>query len=325
MLAAGVCPAQGALTKPWDDLVAIPSANWIDPYFVNLYAANNANAYPVMFSTAKDGGGARGMNSLKFVDSADAHHISRAAIGGVDVLATGGVPFSEVLVVIAIDAASLPDNFALSMNGYACDPQADFVFYDGTAHLWGRPSGYYPAEYPGGTDPTHEQIAYSFSSGMVTALAFTPDALLGQTNPFTLDYAFENLPGKAVFSVYGWPDGGTEIYHTNRGEYDLNDPTRTVSTFEVQPLAGDANGDGVVNAADYIILKQHFGANTAAGAPDGDFDNDGDVDFGDLQLLIGGAGAGGAKETPEPASAMLLLFGAAAIVRRRNGLERAHG
>ena len=48
----------------------------------------------------------------------------------------------------------------------------------------------------------------------------------------------ERYPGRAVFSVYGFLDGGTEIYHTNRGVDDLNDPGRGVSTFEVLPEPG---------------------------------------------------------------------------------------
>jgi hypothetical protein len=313
VLAAGVCPAWASFTKPWDDLVADPNANWIDPYSINMYAANNANAYRVMFSTARPDGGARGMNSLRFVDTADAHHVSTAMTGSVNVLATGGQAFSSVLVLVAIDVASLPAGFGLTMNGYACDPQADFCYYDGAAHAAGRPGGYYPA-----TSPAYEPIAYNFNRGMVTVLAFTPDTPLDPTHPFTLNYSFADLPAPAVFSVYGWPDGGTEIYHTNRGLLD-NSVASTVSTFEVLPKPGDANGDGVVGAADYIILKQHFGAGTGAGAYEGDFDYDGDVDWGDLQILTGNFGARGGtpKAIPEPASLALLACGFAALPRRR--------
>jgi hypothetical protein len=312
VLAAAVCPAWASFTKPWDDLVTTPSANWIDPCSVNMYVANNANAYRVMFSTARPDGGARGMNSLRFVDATNAHHVSSAMTGSVDVLATGGVPFSGVLVLVAIDVASLPTGFGLTINGYTCDPQADFCYYDGAAHDAGRPSGYYPA----GTNPASEPLAYNFASGMVTVLAFT--GVLDSTHPFTLNYSFADLPAPAVLSVYGWPDGGTEIYHTNRGLLD-NSVASTISTFEVLPKPGDANGDGVVDAADYIILKLHFGASAAAGASEGDFDYDGDVDWGDLQILTGnfGARSGTPKAIPEPASLALLACGFAALPRRR--------
>jgi len=312
--AVAVCPAWASLTKPWDALVTDPNASWIDPNSVNMYAANTAASYPVRFATAKSGGGARGMNSIRFVDTTDAHHATSALTGSVDVLATGKVPFSDLLVLVAIDSPFLPGNFALTMNGYTCDPLEDFVDYDGTDYAAGRPSGYYPA----GTDPAYEPIAYDFEAGMVTVLAFT-GVTLDTSHPVTLNYSFENLPGKAVFSAYAWPTGGTEIYHTNRGLYDVNDSTSTVSTFEVVPEPGDANGDGVVNAFDYMVLKQHIGAGSGAGVPEGDFDNDGDVDWADLHIMTGGFGAGSSATgaIPEPASLAILACGLITLLRRK--------
>jgi hypothetical protein len=85
------------------------------------------------------------------------------------------------------------------------------------------------------------------------------------------------------------------------------------------PRPGDANDDGVIDAADYIIVKRNFGQSTGAGAADGDFDIDGQVQWDDLQALMTnfGAGVGSAPAAaPEPASAILLMFGAAALLRR---------
>jgi len=85
-------------------------------------------------------------------------------------------------------------------------------------------------------------------------------------------------------------------------------------------VKGDANGDLVVDAADYIIVKQNFGM-TGAEWKDGDFDYDTDVDWDDLQILMANFGTrivGGAPAvTPEPGSVMLLMFGALALLRRR--------
>jgi len=54
-------------------------------------------------------------------------------------------------------------------------------------------------------------------------------------------------------------------------------------TFEVDPIAGDANGDGVVNSTDFATLLNHY--NQPGGWGAGDFDGDGQVGFGDFQIL----------------------------------------
>ncbi len=52
---------------------------------------------------------------------------------------------------------------------------------------------------------------------------------------------------------------------------------------------GDANGDGVVDASDYITLKQNFGA-VGADWSMGDFNGDGRVDFQDLMAFLASVG-----------------------------------
>jgi autotransporter-associated beta strand protein len=82
-------------------------------------------------------------------------------------------------------------------------------------------------------------------------------------------------------------------------------------------VAGDTNGDGAVDAADYVTLKKNFGAGVGGGAAAGNFDGVGTVNWADLGILMSNMGTGGAASAPEPCSAILLMFGAAAIVRRR--------
>jgi hypothetical protein len=53
-------------------------------------------------------------------------------------------------------------------------------------------------------------------------------------------------------------------------------------TFEVDPIAGDANADGVVDNADFKIVMSHVGQ--PGGWAAGDFTGDGLVDFGDFQV-----------------------------------------
>jgi len=85
-------------------------------------------------------------------------------------------------------------------------------------------------------------------------------------------------------------------------------------------VPGDADGNGVVNAADYIALKTHMGKANNADLADGDVDDDGDVDWADLQLLqahYGETSADASPAVPEPATLGLLALGAVAILRRR--------
>ena len=84
--------------------------------------------------------------------------------------------------------------------------------------------------------------------------------------------------------------------------------------------AGDVNGDGIVDAADYILMKQNWGnaAGLSADAAACDLDGSGTVGIGDLNLLATAInGAAGAAVTPEPATLALLAFGGLAVIRRR--------
>jgi hypothetical protein len=87
-------------------------------------------------------------------------------------------------------------------------------------------------------------------------------------------------------------------------------------------LPGDTNDDGVIDAADYIAVKQNFGM-TDADWSQGNFTGvDGTVDWADLQILMANFGTrsvGGAPAAPEPATLGLLALGAAALLRRRQG------
>ena len=130
------------------------------------------------------------------------------------------------------------------------------------------------------------------------------------------------------------------------GTYDSSDPTYGSyftgdGSLLVKVGLPDADGNGVVNAADYIALKRNMGQATGATTAQGDFDADGDVDWHDLQILqdhYGETSAGAAGSTassppsgtiPEPGSAILLLLGTAVrlggLRRRRGIIDRPRG
>jgi hypothetical protein len=241
ILLASAAIAQAAFI-PWDPLVKLANGkeSWIaypeNTTKLNMYAANGGT-YAVGFDQVPDSvTPAKGMNSLKFsyggVDGGKG--VSSNLTDSFTVKASGGRAMTDVLLLIAIDAPLLPAGFGLTLtpsvgSAYTFNPAADFGYYDHPAYETGRPSGYY-----GATSPTREDVAYDFDNGMVTVLAL-PGANLSSTQPITFNYAFTDLPGRAVFSVYGRASGSAYIYHTNRAVPDASDATGAFSTFEVAP------------------------------------------------------------------------------------------
>src|SRR5690606_15369494 len=79
-------------------------------------------------------------------------------------------------------------------------------------------------------------------------------------------------------------------------------------------LAGDFNGDNVVDAADYTVWRNHLGGNESVLGGNGN--NNGVVDAGDYTVWKDnfGASAGAlglaSAQVPEPSSVVLLAFAA---------------
>ena len=236
LAALGAAVEARASFVPWGELV---DDSWIcfDPTDPKL-AMHTANLgdYAVGFDQAKGNDSARGMNAFRFVYGGQGagHIVTDAQADSIQLTAGGTKVYTDLIVLIAIDAADLPEGFSLSMGlegetPHEFDPATDFGYYDGTAHDAGRPSGYYSV-----TDPQAEPLSYCFDAGMVGILA-VGDLTWTNGHPVTIHYEFENLPGKAVFSLYGLVSGNEWIYHTNRSVPDGNDPSASVSTFTVLP------------------------------------------------------------------------------------------
>jgi len=240
VLLASAATAQAAFI-PWDPLVKNPQTgeeSWIayDTATLTMHTVNGGS-YLVGFDQVPNSTTiAKGMNSLKFTyGGSDTGHLASSSLtDSFTVKASGGRAMTDLFLMIAIDATSLPAGFGLTLtpsvgSAYTFTPATDFGYYDHPTWATGRPSGYY-----GVTTPTHEGLAYDFDKGMVTVFAL-PGANLSSTKPITFDYAFTSLPGRAVFSVYGQASGSSYIYHTNRAVPDGNDATGAFSTFEVAP------------------------------------------------------------------------------------------
>ena len=94
---------------------------------------------------------------------------------------------------------------------------------------------------------------------------------------------------------------------------------------EVAPLPGDYNGNGTVDAADYVVWRQTLGQSVSSSGSGADGDGDGTIDTGDFdiwrahfgQTAGSGAGAMANAAVPEPATVLLLMFAAAGSCLRR--------
>lgn len=242
LLAAAVLFSGAAASAGWDPSVgpwdALKSDSWIymgSGTRMTMHAANATQDYEFGFDQA--GGGARGMNALKFSygGQTTGHLVATGLAGSFAVTNTGDSrTFKDLLILVAIDASSLPADFSFSLGvagaaPYGFNPTADFAWYDHPDWDTGRPSGYYSL-----TDPTHEGIAYGFDKGMVTVYA-AQNVSLGPNGSTWFDYSFTHLPGTACFSVYGYDASAKTqwIYHTNRAVTDSYGSA--VSTFEVAP------------------------------------------------------------------------------------------
>jgi hypothetical protein len=104
---------------------------------------------------------------------------------------------------------------------------------------------------------------------------------------------------------------------------DTGDVLDGIVEYVTSVAPGDANADGVVDAADYVTLKRNVGKTSGAKFREGDFDFDGDVDFNDLAILRAAMGGGGGQmQVPEPGTLGLLACGAAAMAARRKRRRR---
>jgi len=171
---------------------------------------------------------------------------------------------------------------------------------------------------------------WEYSGGDGDKVAVTGDLTLA--GAWTLDLGGATTPTAGVkYDLFTYDTfSGTEEPTTILNSEVPGWPTPTIGQYTTAGVGhiymmfgamGDTNGDDVVDAADYITVKQNFGRTDATlGAEQGDFDKNGNVDWDDLQLLMANFSTrsiGGAPATPEPATLGLLAIGALAVLRRR--------
>ena len=284
-LAAGIGTDTAGAYEPWTPLTQDPHPDqaaypgelaqptWIGAGNVTVHAhtAGGGSAdYALGFNDANQGtGDPAGNDALQFLYGGEhfGRHVGQMADsfsifngGGTGGGGGGGGSrtFTDVLLLVAIDSASLPQGFSFSVRqsgqaAYTVLDSSHFGYYDptetGLDHATGRPSGNHanyrqvvPVGYPNPPELVlgtfgasyREPLAYDFEKGMVTIFALQGINVV-QDGSASVDYVFENLPGKAVFSLYGYRGTEDRIKRTNQsvapGDF---------TTFEVVPEPASA-------------------------------------------------------------------------------------
>ena len=149
----------------------------------------------------------------------------------------------------------------------------------------------------------------------------------------------ENLFGggnftERVYSLFGI-SALRSIPHTSSSlvleiEANHNQPSSNESFgldllgIQLDVVVGDADGNGVVNEFDFFQISDNLGDSASAVGTDGDVNFDGLVTLSDFRLWKDNATPaslallGFVDQVPEPASALLVVFGVVSVVAGRN-------
>lgn len=119
-------------------------------------------------------------------------------------------------------------------------------------------------------------------------------------------------------------DGGFTGITDDRGRFWLYD-AQIIATVSDGSTAGDFNGDGQVDAADYTVWRDNLGASDAALNGAGTGDPSGLVVAADYELWRTNFGSGSVvlASIPEPSSLCLLAFAGLLVARRSR--QQPHG
>ena len=163
---------------------------------------------------------------------------------------------------------------------------------------------------------TSDVLAYNGEASSISQLAFT---FFGDENenPLRSGFVLDDILVSGVVveeSLAGDcnGDGVLDISDANCAS-DLDSFLASIGS-----LRGDLDGDGAVQFADFLVLSQNF--SKPGSYLDGDLDLDGQVQFGDFLILSNNFGsAAAAASVPEP-NAVTLVFaalGSLVVLRRR--------
>ena len=152
-------------------------------------------------------------------------------------------------------------------------------------------------------------------AGWVINLMHSGTLVASTTTAADGSYSFQADPGN--YTVAEAPLAGSWTCRTNPLTLSFTvvggDTHANVNIGNV--IVGDANGDGIVDQADYTVWYNNYGASGATWGQ-GDFTGEGLVDQADYTIWYNNYGSTGGN-VPEPMTMAMLAIGGLAMVRRR--------
>jgi hypothetical protein len=306
-----------------------------------VYTTSNVDIAGVKFNSANSYGIAgNGEVTTASVDVDLGHHAFQATVNlgpsaNVDVTTNASVTFDNALnlggnTATKTGGGTMLVNNALFTGSGSVDVQAGTLGGGGTVggNLSSSGGTVAPGESAGllavsgnysqdGTSSLQIEIGGLVSEDQHDVLAVTGTADLAGTLAISLIDGFTPTAGQqfTVLTSSGITNSGLSLSGPDASMFSLDvGASNVILEFGAASLAGDYNGDGTVNAADYTLWQDTLGQNVAAGSG-ADGNGDGTINASDYGVwkanfgtTSGSATASGAA-VPEPTNLVLLCTG----------------